>query len=59
MSRIFRQIQATGLPGLLDHTFCGIQIRRANSFPDDGGKTWEVNWITDQTRVKDTADKTY
>jgi hypothetical protein len=24
------------------------------SFSDDGGKTWEVNWITDQTRVKDT-----
>jgi hypothetical protein len=25
------------------------------SFSDDGGKTWEVNWITDQSRV---ADKT-
>ena len=24
------------------------------SFSDDGGKTWEVNWITDQTRVQDT-----
>jgi hypothetical protein len=23
------------------------------SYSDDGGKTWEVNWITDQTRVKD------
>jgi len=23
------------------------------SFSDDGGKTWEVNWITDQTRVAD------
>jgi len=23
------------------------------SFSADGGKTWEVNWITDQTRVKD------
>jgi hypothetical protein len=22
------------------------------SFSDDGGKTWEVNWITDQTRTK-------
>jgi hypothetical protein len=21
------------------------------SFSNDGGKTWEVNWITDQTRV--------
>jgi hypothetical protein len=25
------------------------------SYSDDGGKTWEVNWITDQTRVADTA----
>ena len=23
------------------------------AFSDDGGKTWEVNWITDQTRVQD------
>lgn len=23
------------------------------SFSDDGGKTWEVNWITDQLRVAD------
>jgi hypothetical protein len=23
------------------------------SFSDDGGKTWEVNWITDQTRVEE------
>ena len=28
------------------------------SFSDDGGKTWEVNWITDQTRVKDEPAKT-
>jgi hypothetical protein len=27
------------------------------SFSDDGGKTWEVNWITDQTRVKDESNK--
>jgi hypothetical protein len=27
------------------------------SYSDDGGKTWEVNWITDQTRVNDEADK--
>jgi hypothetical protein len=25
----------------------------AQSFSDDGGETWEVNWITDQTRVSD------
>ncbi len=29
------------------------------SFSDDGGKTWEVNWITDQTRVSDEADKVH
>jgi len=27
------------------------------SFSDDGGKTWEVNWITDQTRVSDESFK--
>jgi hypothetical protein len=27
------------------------------SFSDDGGKNWEVNWITDQTRVQDEFDK--
>jgi hypothetical protein len=27
------------------------------SFSDDGGKTWEVNWITDQTRVSEDAFK--
>jgi hypothetical protein len=27
------------------------------SFSDDGGKTWEVNWITDQTRVPEATDK--
>jgi hypothetical protein len=27
------------------------------SFSEDGGKTWEVNWITDQTRVNDESDK--
>jgi hypothetical protein len=25
------------------------------SFSEDGGKTWEVNWITDQTRVGDAS----
>jgi len=25
------------------------------SYSDDGGKTWEVNWITDQTRVSETG----
>ncbi len=29
------------------------------SFSDDGGKSWEVNWITDQTRGKDEAAKVH
>ncbi len=29
------------------------------SFSEDGGKTWEVNWITDQVRVKDAIDKAH
>jgi hypothetical protein len=29
------------------------------SFSDDGGKTWEVNWITDQTRVPDEPEKAH
>jgi hypothetical protein len=28
------------------------------SFSDDGGKTWEVNWITDQVCAGDASDKT-
>jgi hypothetical protein len=27
------------------------------SYSADGGATWEVNWITDQTRVPDSSDK--
>ncbi|MGA8142803.1 MAG: hypothetical protein WB987_02810 [Candidatus Acidiferrales bacterium] len=29
------------------------------SFSEDGGKTWEVNWITDQTRMPETAAKAH
>jgi len=28
------------------------------AFSEDGGKTWEVNWITDQTRVSEDIGKT-
>jgi hypothetical protein len=29
------------------------------SFSEDGGKTWEVNWITDQTRVRDNSSSAH
>jgi hypothetical protein len=29
------------------------------SFSDDGGKTWEANWITDSTRVNTEPDKVH
>ncbi len=29
------------------------------SFSEDGGKTWEVNWITDQTRVGDESGESH
>lgn len=32
--------------------------RFEQAFSDDGGKTWEVNWIAIDTRVKDESDKT-
>jgi hypothetical protein len=30
--------------------------RFEQSFSDDGGKTWEVNWIAIDTRVKDESN---
>jgi hypothetical protein len=27
-------------------------IRFEQAFSDDGGKTWEVNWVATDTRVK-------
>src|ERR1043166_4110086 len=31
--------------------------RFEQAFSDDGGKTWEVNWIATDTRVKDESDE--
>lgn len=40
---------------LVRYVWSGITPTSAHfeqSFSDDGGKTWEVNWITDQVRVE-------
>ena len=33
--------------------------RFEQSFSDDGGKTWELNWIATDTRVTDESDKVH
>jgi hypothetical protein len=47
---------------LIRYAWSGITPNSAHfeqSFSTDGGKTWEVNWITDQTRVSDESVKPY
>lgn len=42
------------------YVWSGITANSAHfeqSFSEDGGKTWETNWITDQTRAKDESEK--
>jgi len=38
---------------------CGTpdSCRFEQAFSGDGGKTWEVNWVATDTRVKDEPDK--
>jgi hypothetical protein len=62
---------ASALPATLPELAIVSKLNDSNAFadpllataaklvPDDGGKTWEVNWITDQTPVKDEAVKTH
>lgn len=33
--------------------------RFEQAFSDDGGKSWEVNWIATDTRIQDPAPKTH
>ena len=36
-------------------TFCHFE----QAYSDDGGKTWEVNWIADDFRISDAADRSH
>ena len=50
----YAQDTLNGRTTLVRYVWSGITPTSAHfeqSFSDDGGKTWEVNWITDQTRV--------
>jgi len=38
---------------LLSRNITPDSCRFEQAFSDDGGKTWEVNWIAIDTRVKD------
>jgi hypothetical protein len=45
---------------LIRYAWSAITLNSAHfeqSFSDDGGKSWEVNWITDQTRASDASLK--
>jgi hypothetical protein len=56
----YDQEQFNGRAILVRFIWSGITQNSAHfeqSFSDDGGKTWEVNWITDQTRVPDAPDR--
>ena len=52
----FAQDTFNGRIILIRYLWSGITEHSAHSeqsFSEDGGKTWGVNWITDQTRAKD------
>jgi|SRR5215471_10223543 len=54
----FAQDTINGRTILIRYVWTGLATPSPHfeqSFSDDGGKTWEVNWITDQTRVEDEA----
>ena len=64
MDAVSFSIRNDGMAGLFWFDMFGSDITPNSahfeqSFSDDGGKTWEVNWITDQTRVKDESDHSH
>ena len=56
----FAQVKRNGRAILVRYDWSGMTTTSPHfeqAFSDDGGKTWEVNWITDQTRVSGDSDK--
>ena len=54
----FAQDTINGRTILIRYVWTGLATQSPHfeqSFSEDGGKTWEANWITDQTRVSDTS----
>jgi len=52
----FAQDTINGRVVLIRYAWTAMQSNSPHfeqSFSDDGGKTWEVNWITDQTRTSE------
>jgi hypothetical protein len=46
----------SGRAVLVRFEICGITANTAQSeqvFPDDGGKTWELNWVNKYVRAKE------
>ena len=60
VGEFYDQEEINGRMILVRAVWSGITANSAHfeqSFSDDGGKTWEVNWITDQTRVQEDQAK--
>jgi hypothetical protein len=58
----YAQVMRKGRAILVRYDWSGMTMNSPHfeqAFSDDGGKTWEVNWITDQTPVKDEPDKAH
>ena len=56
----YAQVMRSGRAIFVRYDWSGMNTNSPHfeqSFSDDGGKTWEVNWITDQTRVNEEAGK--
>jgi len=57
----YAQVMRNGRGIFVRYDWSGLNTNSPHfeqAFSDDGGRTWEVNWITDQTRVSDGAENT-